>query len=818
MPRARTKIAKGPFTGIPDGGAHLHKLVRDFEAGIVSTTSIDGRHTHLFLLPTGEIISTKAGGAHVHSGETTPGYEELYGGQHDHVLMVGGVEFRTNGSGEHEHCTQVESTALDGVHDHWIQLGDDYIWSLTPQQLALIVGLGVGEMDDILISLRSSVQPAVKVEHGNATELRTPEWTVTKAGSDVCITRGWRQDSEAKPVWAGYVHVTYSADDRVEFWLTDKGHRRADRVELCKSEDKWTYSEGGKPIALSDLALARIQEGALPQGGLPLVVRRALPLEPALKEASPAEYLSALHWLVKTNWWDRYQKGEVKTGTLADYVKEVLPSRVQSPMGNEGKIEKNAGLVFLHECEDQELVSKALREDHLILATAGTDHAGMLLRTAEQLGHTVSYSKDERAAGLVVATSLDLDLVPCVTHAYDAEQEKIYRALKAHLDKTDLEETPEDRVWAEDAKRLLDLGKSFWGPDELGLAARLLVQKPFAGYADFDTCVKDQKGNGHSEDTARKICGSLQADLEKSTADFTPLWNSLTARDLPLADRPYNASEAKKRILAWSAYDQEAGRPDQARKGFLVYDEASTQVERGYEFPITDVVDGALVVVKDALEQAERQLASWNAAPEVKTSAQEVIDAYKARFAEMESGLPPKESYDPANFPENFKKDEVGEILASLNKAAEVEAILEALEKADTLEVQKMDIRSIEVKKTDGVEERFVYGVVMEPLETDAHGDTQTAETIRETAHKYMETYKNIGLQHQMYINESVKILQTFIAPVDFKLESGEFVKKGSWVMGVRVLEDKLWNAVKSGKITGFSIGGRGIRAPIALD
>ena len=78
-----------------------------------------------------------------------------------------------------------------------------------------------------------------------------------------------------------------------------------------------------------------------------------------------------------------------------------------------------------------------------------------------------------------------------------------------------------------------------------------------------------------------------------------------------------------------------------------------------------------------------------------------------------------------------------------------------------------------------------------------------------------METYRNIGLQHRRYINESVRILESFIAPVDYKTDSGDMVKKGSWLMGVRILDDEIWAAVKSGKITGFSFGGRGYREPI---
>jgi 2'-5' RNA ligase len=48
-------------------------------------------------------------------------------------------------------------------------------------------------------------------------------------------------------------------------------------------------------------------------------------------------------------------------------------------------------------------------------------------------------------------------------------------------------------------------------PDELKS-----VGKPFAGYPDFDACVVAQVRAGHSPEAARRICGALQRDTEKS--------------------------------------------------------------------------------------------------------------------------------------------------------------------------------------------------------------------------------------------------------------------------------------------------------------
>lgn len=117
------------------------------------------------------------------------------------------------------------------------------------------------------------------------------------------------------------------------------------------------------------------------------------------------------------------------------------------------------------------------------------------------------------------------------------------------------------------------------------------------------------------------------------------------------------------------------------------------------------------------------------------------------------------------------------------------------------------------VEKNDG-EERFVYGVVLEPDTIDAQQDTISADEVRKAAHLYMDSFRNIGLQHSSYVNNQVQILESYIAPESFKVNGVE-VRKGSWILGVRVKDDGLWKAVKSGMLTGFSIGGSSSRTPI---
>jgi hypothetical protein len=137
----------------------------------------------------------------------------------------------------------------------------------------------------------------------------------------------------------------------------------------------------------------------------------------------------------------------------------------------------------------------------------------------------------------------------------------------------------------------------------------------------------------------------------------------------------------------------------------------------------------------------------------------------------------------------------------------------------DSVALEKALDRSVQVRKcfADG-DEHYVLGVVLEPQDPtnplDSQGDVYDAATIRQAAYKFMEEFRNIGLQHSGLVNDKVKILESWIQRDDTSI-GGQSVKEGSWLMAVRVLDQELWEAVKDGRITGFSIGGRGKRTPV---
>lgn len=108
---------------------------------------------------------------------------------------------------------------------------------------------------------------------------------------------------------------------------------------------------------------------------------------------------------------------------------------------------------------------------------------------------------------------------------------------------------------------------------------------------------------------------------------------------------------------------------------------------------------------------------------------------------------------------------------------------------------------------------RLIYGVVLEPDSIDSQDQVMKAEDIEFAAHHFMSVKGIMGYRHRRTV-DAVPV-ESYVAPVDFKL-GDELVKKGSWVMVSKCMDDKTWAQVVSGEITGYSVGGFGRLSPVA--
>lgn len=115
--------------------------------------------------------------------------------------------------------------------------------------------------------------------------------------------------------------------------------------------------------------------------------------------------------------------------------------------------------------------------------------------------------------------------------------------------------------------------------------------------------------------------------------------------------------------------------------------------------------------------------------------------------------------------------------------------------------------KNIPIFKTDADEdEHIVCGIVYVPDEVDAQGDEASEDEIREAAYRFMEEGVAFKINHKGK-KVDIAILESYIAPQDLTIANVK-VKKGSWVLITRVNDDDIWQDIKSGKLTGYSMAG----------
>lgn len=158
---------------------------------------------------------------------------------------------------------------------------------------------------------------------------------------------------------------------------------------------------------------------------------------------------------------------------------------------------------------------------------------------------------------------------------------------------------------------------------------------------------------------------------------------------------------------------------------------------------------------------------------------------------------------------------------------------------------------------TKSEERRYTLGIVYEPNVPDTDGDFATAPeiekacwkfnkmlqgntAINKTALQLLDTVvkaviekqalqldvtdvvelvqKNggtgLGYAHALWSDDIGDIVESYIAPCDMVID-GQQVRKGTWLMGT-VWSPSYYEKVKTGEITGYSMGGTGVRIPVS--
>ncbi|NIQ06623.1 MAG: hypothetical protein GWO20_13115 [Candidatus Korarchaeota archaeon] len=114
------------------------------------------------------------------------------------------------------------------------------------------------------------------------------------------------------------------------------------------------------------------------------------------------------------------------------------------------------------------------------------------------------------------------------------------------------------------------------------------------------------------------------------------------------------------------------------------------------------------------------------------------------------------------------------------------------------------------VTKAVNEEQRKALFVALAPEVEDLHGDIYSAEEIEKACHNYNVHCGKANLFHETEIADAFPV-ESYINPVEFSLEDGRVVQKGSWLQlwhfEETELGEALWKSVKEGNINGISIG-----------
>lgn len=110
--------------------------------------------------------------------------------------------------------------------------------------------------------------------------------------------------------------------------------------------------------------------------------------------------------------------------------------------------------------------------------------------------------------------------------------------------------------------------------------------------------------------------------------------------------------------------------------------------------------------------------------------------------------------------------------------------------------------------KTDDAS-HYATGIVYEPMTEDSHGNYMTEEEITKACYWYSENGDKVDLQHSFEPLDGCSVVENWVAKADFNVD-GEEVKKGTWLMTVKVADEDIWKGIENGEITGLSMGGIG--------
>lgn len=116
----------------------------------------------------------------------------------------------------------------------------------------------------------------------------------------------------------------------------------------------------------------------------------------------------------------------------------------------------------------------------------------------------------------------------------------------------------------------------------------------------------------------------------------------------------------------------------------------------------------------------------------------------------------------------------------------------------------------MKVLKRLSSEKREMTAPVLVPESVDYHGHIYSELEVHKACRNYKDNCDKANIQHLFDVtNKSAEFVEHYVTPAEMTFGEGDdaiTVKKGTWLATMRFNNDSIWEDVKDGKFTGFSI------------
>ncbi|MEK8017820.1 MAG: XkdF-like putative serine protease domain-containing protein [Candidatus Parabeggiatoa sp.] len=116
------------------------------------------------------------------------------------------------------------------------------------------------------------------------------------------------------------------------------------------------------------------------------------------------------------------------------------------------------------------------------------------------------------------------------------------------------------------------------------------------------------------------------------------------------------------------------------------------------------------------------------------------------------------------------------------------------------------EARAFNISKTNDEWQR-AYGIVYSPEVEDLQGDITSSSVIKDASDRFMQggLQGNIDTNHSFQTQTSTFVAESWLV----KENDPQFPNDtGAWAVGIQVNDDKTWQQLKSGELTGISLAG----------